>query len=63
VISRLVRQNLDQYKALFPHVSAALQMSQAGIHRFNDYGVKGIFTPLCIEIIISDKKLLNPSWA
>ncbi|MFZ0514644.1 MAG: DNA polymerase domain-containing protein [Candidatus Nitrosopolaris sp.] len=31
IVSKLLRQDLDKYRTLFPHVSAALQMSEAGI--------------------------------
>ena len=30
VISKMLRQDLDRYKSLFPHVSAALQLIEAG---------------------------------
>jgi DNA polymerase elongation subunit (family B) len=29
VISKLLRQDIEQYKSLFPHVSAAIQLSSA----------------------------------
>ena len=31
VVSKILRQDLHKYRNLFPHVSAALQMSEAGI--------------------------------
>ena len=30
VVSKLLRQDLIKYKSLFPHVSAALQLTEAG---------------------------------
>ena len=30
VVSKLLRQDLDKYRSLFPYVSAALQLTEAG---------------------------------
>jgi DNA polymerase elongation subunit (family B) len=31
VVSKILRQDLYKYRSLFPHVAAALQLSEAGI--------------------------------
>ena len=31
VVSKILRQDLHKYRSLFPHVSAALQLSEAGV--------------------------------
>jgi len=53
VVSKLLGQGLDKYKSLFPHVSAALQLSKAGKSPMVGEGVEYIHTdahhtnPLC----------------
>jgi len=53
VVSKLLGQGLDKYKSLFPHVSAAIQLSNAGKSPLAGEGVEYIHTnarhtnPLC----------------
>jgi DNA polymerase elongation subunit (family B) len=53
VVSKLLGQELDKYKSLFPHVSAAIQLANQGKTTTVGEGVEYIFTnsrhsnPLC----------------
>ena len=53
VVSKLLGQDLDKYKSLFPHVSAAIQLTRAGKSRMAGNAVEYIYTdsrhsnPLC----------------
>ena len=53
VISKLLEQNLEKYKSLFPHVSAAIQLSDEDKHPSKGDTIKYIYTdsqhknPLC----------------
>jgi DNA polymerase elongation subunit (family B) len=53
VVLKLLGQGLDMYKSLFPHVSAAIQLSKAGKSPMVGEGVEYIHTnahhtnPLC----------------
>jgi DNA polymerase elongation subunit (family B) len=53
VISKLLRQGLDKYRSLFPHVSAAIQLSEAGKSLIRGDNIQYIYTdahhknPLC----------------
>ena len=53
VVSKLLGHGLDKYKSLFPHVSAAIQLSKAGKPPMAGEGVEYIHTdahptnPLC----------------
>ena len=53
VISNLLRQGLDKYWTLFPHVSAAIQLSEAGKSLIQGDNIQYIYTdahhknPLC----------------
>jgi DNA polymerase elongation subunit (family B) len=53
VISKLLRQGLDKYRSLFPHVSAAIQLSEAGKSLIQGDNIQYIYTdahhknPLC----------------
>lgn len=53
VVSKLLRQGLDKYKSLFPHVSAAILLANEGKSTAAGEGVEYVFTntrhtnPLC----------------
>ena len=53
VVSKILRQDLYKYRSLFPHVSAALQMSEAGIPLVRGDTIQYIYSdaihtnPLC----------------
>jgi len=53
VVSKMLRQDLDRYRSLFPHVSAALQLTEAGISLVRGDSIRYIYTdthhsnPLC----------------
>jgi DNA polymerase elongation subunit (family B) len=51
VISKMLRQDLDRYKSLFPHVSAALQLTEAG---------KSLVRGDMIQYIYTDSAHKNP---
>ena len=51
VISKMLRQDLDRYKNLFPHVSAALQLTEAG---------KSLVRGDMIQYIYTDSAHKNP---
>ena len=44
VVSKLLGQGLDMYKSLFPHVSAAIQLSEVGKSPIVGEGVEYIHT-------------------
>jgi DNA polymerase elongation subunit (family B) len=44
VISKLLRQDLIKYRSLFPHVSAALQLTEAGISLVRGDVIQYIYT-------------------
>jgi DNA polymerase elongation subunit (family B) len=44
VISKLLRQGLDKYRSLFPHVSAAIQLSEAGKSLIQGDNIQDIYT-------------------
>ena len=44
VVSKLLGQRLDKYKSLFPHVSAAIQLSKAGKSTMIGEGIQYIHT-------------------
>ena len=44
VVSKLLRQDLDKYRSLFPHVSAALQMTEAAKSSVRGYIVQYFYT-------------------
>jgi DNA polymerase elongation subunit (family B) len=41
VISKLLRQDIEKYKSLFPHVSAAIQLSNNNNNTAGKYPIKG----------------------
>ena len=53
VISKLLRQDIEKYRSLFPHVSAAIQLSQGGRSLAKGDNIEYIYTnsqhnnPLC----------------
>ncbi len=49
--SKLLGQELDKYKSLFPHVSAAIELSKAG---------KSIMVGECVEYIHTNVHHTNP---
>ena len=51
VVSKMLRQDLDRYKSLFPHVSAALQLTEAG---------KSLVRGDMIQYIYTDSAHKNP---
>jgi DNA polymerase elongation subunit (family B) len=44
VVSKLLRQDLTKYRSLFPHVSAALQLTEAGISLVRGDTIQYIYT-------------------
>jgi DNA polymerase elongation subunit (family B) len=70
VISKLLRQDISKYKSLFPHVSAAIQLSNdTGKHPMKGDTIQYVYTnsqhnnPLCrvTPIAIGNTKN-NPQW-
>jgi DNA polymerase elongation subunit (family B) len=60
VISKLLRQNIVKYKSLFPHVSAAIQLSnETGKHPMKGDTIQYVYTnsqhnnPLCRVVPIA----------
>jgi DNA polymerase elongation subunit (family B) len=51
VVSKMLRQDLDRYRSLFPHVSAALQLSETG---------KSLVRGDIIQYIYTDAAHKNP---
>ena len=43
VVSKLLGQGLEKYKALFPHVCAAIQMKNAGISLIRGDNIQYIY--------------------
>ena len=60
VISKLLGQNIEKYRSLFPHVSAAIQQSGVGIHHSKGDTIKYIYTdsqhknPLCRVVTVEN---------
>jgi DNA polymerase elongation subunit (family B) len=44
VVSKILRQDLQKYRSLFPHVCAALQLSEAGVQLVRGDNVQYIYT-------------------
>jgi DNA polymerase elongation subunit (family B) len=44
VVSKMLRQDLTEYRSLFPHVSAALQLTDAGKSLIRGYIIQYIYT-------------------
>src|SRR5438552_8202086 len=44
VVSKLLRQDLTKYKSLFPHVTAALQLAEAGKSLVREDVIQHIYT-------------------
>ena len=53
VVSRLLRQDIDKYRSLFPHVSAAIRLREAGKSLVRGKNIQYVYTdaqhknPLC----------------
>ena len=60
VVSKLLGQNIEKYRSLFPHVSAAIQLSGKYKHPSKGNNIKYIYTdsqhtnPLCRIVPIED---------
>jgi DNA polymerase elongation subunit (family B) len=68
IISKLLRQDIEKYKSLFPQVSAAIQLSTTGKFPLKGDTIQYIYTnsqrnnPLCRVIPIEKyKPSLSPS--
>jgi DNA polymerase elongation subunit (family B) len=67
VISKLLRQGLDKYRSLFPHVSAAIQLGKSGKSSVRGDNIQYIYTdahhsnPLCrvraLELVREEEEL------
>jgi DNA polymerase elongation subunit (family B) len=67
VISKLLRQGLDKYRSLFPHVAAAIQLGKAGKSSVKGDSIQYIYTdahhsnPLCrvtaLELVGQEQEL------
>jgi DNA polymerase elongation subunit (family B) len=44
VVSKILRQDLQKYRSLFPHVCAALQLAEAGVQLVRGDNVQYIYT-------------------
>jgi DNA polymerase elongation subunit (family B) len=60
VISKLLGQNIEKYRSLFPHVSAAIQLSGEDKHPSRGDTIKYIYTdsqhknPLCRVVLVEN---------
>jgi DNA polymerase elongation subunit (family B) len=65
VISKLLGQNIEKYRSLFPHVSAAIQLSEEERHPSKGDTIKYIYTdsqhknPLCRVVPVENKHQNN----
>jgi DNA polymerase elongation subunit (family B) len=65
VISKLLGQNIEKYRSLFPHVSAAIQQSNEDRHPFRDDTIRYIYTdsqhtnPLCRVVPVDNTQEKN----
>ena len=65
VISKLLRQDIEKYKSLFPHVSAAIQLLSGGKCPSKDDTIQYIYTdsqhknPLCRVVLL---EILQKIW-
>jgi DNA polymerase elongation subunit (family B) len=44
IVSKILRQDLYRYKSLFPHVSAALQLTEAGVPLTHGETIQYVYT-------------------
>jgi DNA polymerase elongation subunit (family B) len=65
VISKLLGQNIEKYRSLFPHVSAAIQLSGEGKHPSKGDTIRYMYTdsqhnnPLCRVVPVENKHKNN----
>ena len=62
VISKLLRQNIDKYRSIFPHVSAAIQLSNNNNNNNNSNGSSGRYPTKgdTIQYIYTNSQHNNP---
>jgi DNA polymerase elongation subunit (family B) len=69
VISKLLGQNIEKYRSLFPHVSAAIQLSNEDKHPSKGDTIKYIYTdsqhknPLCRVVPVENTHQSNTEVA
>ena len=53
IVSKILRQDLHKYRSLFPHVSAALQLTEAGVSLKPGETIRYVYTEAALVLLVS----------